>query len=417
MNLLKLFKNGLIVLATFLLIHPIVSQTTKKVLFIGNSQTFVNDVPNLVKQMASSVGDILDYEDSTFGSYSLDQHANNTQTMDKIKKGGWEYVVIQGSSGTPSLSEDYVAANVYPNYRRINDSIKKYNPCAKTVIYQTWGYKNGFPSQCASWPAVCTYEGMDDLLQTRFKTISEDIHAAISPVGKVWRRFRELQPTTNLYHADQYHASLHGSYLSAMTFYSLLFEKSPENINYNPGVLPSRIIVMKSIVKELVSDNLSDWFVKEADFNHDLVSNTQVNFTSKEKYATSYAWDFGDGNSSTDKNPLHTYASGGIYNVKLTISYCGSSYDLTQSVNTEVASTDNFELKTVYKFQNPIKGVLKLYSKEEVLKIKLFNLKGEKVLSSSSIEEIDVSHLSKGMYLLKIETPKKENATYKVIIE
>lgn len=34
---------------------------------------------------------------------------------------------------------------------------------------------------------------------------------------------------------------------------------------------------------------------------------------------TAWAWDFGDGTTSTDQNPLHTFAAGGAYNVRLNV--------------------------------------------------------------------------------------------------
>ncbi len=55
--------------------------------------------------------------------------------------------------------------------------------------------------------------------------------------------------------------------------------------------------------------------------------------------ALAYAWDFGDGNSSTDENPSHTYAAAGDYVVTLTVSQddengaiCTDSYELTVTV-------------------------------------------------------------------------------------
>ncbi|MEO0780097.1 MAG: PKD domain-containing protein, partial [Bacteroidota bacterium] len=43
-----------------------------------------------------------------------------------------------------------------------------------------------------------------------------------------------------------------------------------------------------------------------------------VNFTNTSSDATSYSWDFGDGNGSMDINPVHTYAMEGTYTVVLT---------------------------------------------------------------------------------------------------
>jgi len=56
----------------------------------------------------------------------------------------------------------------------------------------------------------------------------------------------------------------------------------------------------------------------------------QVQFTSTSTGATSYAWDFGDGNTSTDENPIHTYNEPGLYTVKLTVTGPGGSHTATE---------------------------------------------------------------------------------------
>ena len=45
---------------------------------------------------------------------------------------------------------------------------------------------------------------------------------------------------------------------------------------------------------------------------------SDVAFTNYSLNATTYAWDFGDGNSSTEQSPTHSYAAGGTYDVMLT---------------------------------------------------------------------------------------------------
>ena len=63
-----------------------------------------------------------------------------------------------------------------------------------------------------------------------------------------------------------------------------------------------------------------------------------VNFNDLSSNATSYSWDFGDGNSSGAQNPSHTYLQGGIYNVSLEATNAGGS-DIIVKVVTIVAPT------------------------------------------------------------------------------
>ncbi|GHT54373.1 hypothetical protein FACS189446_3860 [Bacteroidia bacterium] len=54
----------------------------------------------------------------------------------------------------------------------------------------------------------------------------------------------------------------------------------------------------------------------EPEFIH-IVGLSEVTFTNTSKYAYKYEWDFGDGNTSTQVNPIHTYVEPGAYQVKL----------------------------------------------------------------------------------------------------
>ena len=65
---------------------------------------------------------------------------------------------------------------------------------------------------------------------------------------------------------------------------------------------------------------------------------TALQFTNTSKLATSYAWDFGDGNTSTDENPTHTYTATGNYTVGLTIN---GSAELIQTKSINIYNLSN----------------------------------------------------------------------------
>ena len=44
----------------------------------------------------------------------------------------------------------------------------------------------------------------------------------------------------------------------------------------------------------------------------------EVTFTNYSTNSETYMWDFGDGNTSTEKDPVHVYAEAGSYTVELT---------------------------------------------------------------------------------------------------
>lgn len=63
-----------------------------------------------------------------------------------------------------------------------------------------------------------------------------------------------------------------------------------------------------------------------------------VKFINASKEATSYAWEFGDGETSTEKDPTHTYAALGSYNVKLTAKADGGEDSYTEEITLEAKS-------------------------------------------------------------------------------
>lgn len=89
-------------------------------------------------------------------------------------------------------------------------------------------------------------------------------------------------------------------------------------------------------------------------FEVDAVEFLKVSFTNFSANSTEYSWDFGDGESSTEENPVHTYAAGGEYTVTLTArdgsgaaSEQSKSFTLTDP-NEQLALLAGTESKTWY---------------------------------------------------------------------
>ncbi|MGY0407004.1 MAG: DUF4886 domain-containing protein, partial [Polaribacter sp.] len=124
-------------------------QGAKKVLFVGNSYTAANNTPELVKQLALSVGDTLIYTAHTPGGAYTSQHATSTAIEKKINSKKWDYVTIQTQSQESALSKTYFNTNVYPYAVTLVNKIKANYSGSMPLFFMTWGYENGVSSRCA----------------------------------------------------------------------------------------------------------------------------------------------------------------------------------------------------------------------------------------------------------------------------
>ena len=294
----------------------------RNALFLGNSYTQVNNLPQLISDYAVSMNDTLSFESNTPGGYTLDQHFTNTTSTGKIINGGWDYVVMQEQSQLPSF-QDYLSNGP----ANLSALIEQYNPCARKMFYMTWGRKNGDASNCAVWPPVCTYEGMDSLLYLRYLEMASLNNAEVSPVGYLWRYIRQNYPAIELYASDGSHPSLAGSFAAAASFYSVIFRKDPSLSNYNPGIDSSEAAIIRQAAKTVVFDNISNWDFSNhqpvANFNYSIGNGTnEVIITNHSMNADSYLWEWGDGAISTTQQAAHNYIADGTYIITLTASNC-----------------------------------------------------------------------------------------------
>jgi hypothetical protein len=249
------------------------------VLFIGNSYTASNNLPNIISDIASSVGDYLNTESSLIGGATLQTHVNNDNSNNLIMSGGWNYVVLQEQSQYPSFPMWQVEQDVFPYAAQLNQLIHDYNDCGQTVFFMTWGRENGDVNNCSNWPPVCTYEGMDDLIQERYMIMANENEAFVAPVGAVWRYIRDAQYDIDLYTADGSHPSFLGSYVAGVCFYTALFQKDPLNIPWNEDWNISEIDteIIHEAVKIVVYDNLELWNITSDDVDNDGVCNNADN--------------------------------------------------------------------------------------------------------------------------------------------
>ena len=321
-----------------LAILPLLSfgQLKKEVLFIGNSYTYYNNLPDLVNEIALSFGDTLMHESSTPGGSNFNAHSTNAQTLNKINQKQWDYVVLQAQSQELSFSHFQVANDSYPYAEILVDSIFANSSCTEPLFFMTWGRKYGDQSNCQFYPPVCTYLGMQQRLRESYLDMTFTHNTSCSPVGMAWKKSIEIDSTLNLYSSDNSHPSIYGSYLAACTFYASIFKKSAVGSTYWPNAIDSAsAYILQQIGSSTVLDSLGVWNVFNADFGFQQY-NDSISFTNLSSNYESVFWDFGDGITSTDENPTHKYTLNGSYTVILTAISNAACIEDTQTISITV---------------------------------------------------------------------------------
>ena len=390
------------------------SQTTKRVLFIGNSYTGVNNLPQMTADLTDSAGDSLIFDAYNPGGQTFQGHFADPIVASRIAQGNWDFVILQEQSQRPAFSDWQVAEEVFPYAHKLDSMVRTHNPCGETLFYMTWGRKNGDASNCPFWPPICTYTGMDSLLHLRYMQMADDNDAAVSPVGRVWHNIRDNYPNLELYSGDESHPAVAGTYAAACTFYTTIFGKNPLQITSNQGLNATDAQIIRQAAKDVAYDSLSHWFYgayqPDAAFNYMNMGGNQLQFTNESAYSNHFEWDFGDGESSGEESPAHTFAQSGNYTVKLVVSDdCGLSDTISIAVNTVAASMENPDMNGGMKlYPNPASALVFVDVPQPGF-YKLLDFSGRKLFDFYFEKEgtIDLSKLGSGNYLFQNEAGKR----------
>lgn len=171
-------------------------QRPLRVLFIGNSYLYTNDLPAVVQALAADQGVIIEATLHAEPDYSLSDHLRQRRTGTLLEK-PWDWVVLQqGPSALPESRRDLVESA-----RRVATRLE------------------GKPTRIAlmsAWPAQ-RYAGMSLQAEASYREAATAIQACVLPAAAAWRIARAQQGAPALYAADRLHPTRPGTLLAAMT--------------------------------------------------------------------------------------------------------------------------------------------------------------------------------------------------------
>ena len=297
-----------------------------RILFVGNSYTAANSLPTMVAAIASSANQSLACTQQTLGGATFYQHSQSNATYTKLASQNWDYVVLQAQSQEPSFPYSQFSWQTLPYAIELVDSIRSIAPCAQPVFFRTWGRENGDQANCAAFPPLCTYAGMDSMLHRHYSLMADTTDAYLSPVGAVWKHIRDTDSTINLYTSDGSHPSLAGTYAAACTFFTMITRMDPNTITDDQNLSPSTAAAIRQAAKDIAYDSLSLWKVGHYDTKAGFtatMSNDSLTYTDTSSFSDSVYYDFGDGNFSASPNGLHIFGQDDLFKVTQYAYRCG----------------------------------------------------------------------------------------------
>ena len=236
-----------------------------RMLWIGNSYTFFNDLPSIVRDIAASQGMKLSMTTVLKGGEHLSGHLRNPRLHELLKRGGWDYVIIQEFSAGPAADTRTVARTVYPYARTIDSLAVKYSPDAKVMFYMTWGhkygnvYKNGYALDD-------DYQTMQERLKTSYLEMAHDNGAWCAPVGMAWQTVRKEHPEYVLYAPDCFHPSPVGSYLAANVIFTTIWQR-PYQTGVCCGLPEEQAEILQQTAQKTVLENMTLLNIKDGGKN------------------------------------------------------------------------------------------------------------------------------------------------------
>jgi hypothetical protein len=187
-----------------------------RVLFIGNSLTYFNDLPVLMSRLAEQAGDsTLETAMVARPDYSLSDHWNEGAALAELRTKPWDYVVMQ--QGPSSLPE---------NAELLREWAERFDPVVRKAGAQ--------PVLYMVWPSLSRASDLERVRDS-YRAAAAEVNGIFAPAGDAFGLARAADPRAPVYGPDGFHPSLEGSYLAAVVLLARMRGIEPGSL---PPVIP-----------------------------------------------------------------------------------------------------------------------------------------------------------------------------------
>lgn len=182
-----------------------------RVLFVGNSLTYFNDLPGTLAALALTTGDTIRAAAVAYPDYALVDHLVQGDAVRAIRSDRWNYVVLQQGPSSLDINRDSLIAMT----RLFDPEIKAAG--GRTTLFSVW------PQTVNAFTFPRAIES--------YRLAAEAVNGVYMPVGAAWQAALSQDSTIPLYNADGLHPSVLGTYLSALVMYERITGKDARQLD------------------------------------------------------------------------------------------------------------------------------------------------------------------------------------------
>lgn len=174
-----------------------------RILFVGNSLTYVNNLPKLVEEKAAEKDIVVVTESLSKANYAIIDHWNEDFVQQAVENTKYDYVIIQQGPSSQELGREWLL-EYGAKFKELCD-----NNNTELAFYMVW-------------PARQHYHTFDGVIKN-YNDAAEANDAILLPIGKAWKEHFETTGSFDYYGPDDFHPSLKGSQAATDVMVEILF--------------------------------------------------------------------------------------------------------------------------------------------------------------------------------------------------